>query len=93
MKQERWLILLVAAALLLAACGPQMATPTPAGQAVSDASPTAVPVSETTAPPAITEAPAQPTVSLADLPVDPNDWHALGASDAAVTLIEYSDFQ
>jgi hypothetical protein len=27
------------------------------------------------------------------LPVDADDWHVLGSPDAAVTMIEYSDFQ
>jgi hypothetical protein len=74
-NRHRWLIPVTLVALLLAACGPQMTTPT-AGVPAATA---------TNAPPAVTPG--------GDLPVDPDDWRALGAPDAPVTVIEYSDFQ
>ncbi|HSR29893.1 MAG TPA: hypothetical protein VLY63_04955 [Anaerolineae bacterium] len=83
-----WFMLLVMLALLLAACGPEMDTPTP-GDEVAETSP-----SPTTAP--ATEAvEVQPSASAEQkpLPVDADDWHVLGSPDAAVTIIEYSDFQ
>ena len=79
-----WLMLLLVLVLLLGACGPPMATPTPGGQQTAADSPAAT-VEKT-----------QPTaepVSPGDLPVDPDDWRALGSEDALVTIIEYSDFQ
>jgi protein-disulfide isomerase len=83
-KRYGWFIFLVALALLLAACGPPLATPTPKGQEPVADSPTA------------TREENQPTQEVAtpgDLPVDPSDWRALGSPDAPVTVIEYSDFQ
>ena len=29
----------------------------------------------------------------AEVTVDEDDWHVLGSADAAVTIVEYSDFQ
>jgi protein-disulfide isomerase len=93
-RRHGWLIALVLAALLVAACGPQMATPTvkaPEGNVtptnVADGGPTQV--VPTAAPTATSVEP----VDVAKLPVDPADWHALGAADAKVTIVEYSDFQ
>jgi len=83
--KRTWLAVLIALALVVAACGPDMSTPTPSGQATaSTQAPTqaATPVQATDTP-----------VELGDLPVDPNDWRTLGSADAKVTLIEYSDFQ
>ena len=84
-RKHIWLIALVVMALLVAACGPEMATPTPRDQASTDAPPaTAAPAGETSEP--------EP-VSSGDLPVDADDWHVLGPADAAATIVEYSDFQ
>lgn len=90
-RKHVWLIALLLAALLVAACGPEMATPTPGGKATSQ-SPTSVAVGKATTAGAGTTPTIRPT-SSADLPVDADDWRTLGSSDAAVTLIEYSDFQ
>lgn len=95
MKRTRmWFIALVAVLALATACGPQMASPT--ARTATDApgtAPTQAPsVGQT---PVVTQpaATALPTVDTGSLPVDPNDWRALGPADAAVTVIEYSDFQ
>ena len=85
-------IVVVLAALLVAACGPEMATPTPADVVVAEpSSPTEAPVGETPAsnPTSASEEPA----AAGELPVDADDWHVLGSPDAPVTIIEYSDFQ
>lgn len=91
MRRFGWLVLLVVLALVLAACGPEMATPTPGGELEgSSQSPTAAPSGETAGaePGSTSSAP-----NSADLPVDADDWHVLGSPDAAVTIVEYSDFQ
>jgi uncharacterized lipoprotein YbaY len=91
MKQKRvWLIALAIVVMLVAACGPQPATPTP--KATVGASPTVqaatTPVATTVVQPTATAVP----LDLSKLPVDPNDWHALGPADAKVTIVEYSEF-
>ncbi len=91
-RKQGWLSALALVALLVAACGPQLATPTPKPPAGTTAT---APVAKTpTTPQATTQATAtvQP-VNPADLPVDPNDYHTIGQANAPVTFIEYSDFQ
>jgi len=82
-KKHGWLALIVLIALLVAACGPEMATPTPQ-DTPSEA--------ETEAPTAPT-APASAQETPPEMPVASDDWHVLGSPDAAVTIVEYSDFQ
>jgi protein-disulfide isomerase len=91
-QKHGWLVVLVLVALLVAACGPQMATPTPSEEVAASDSPTDAPVGKT---PTATEEqePTQEPQAPADLPVNPDDWHVLGSPDAPVTIIEYSDFQ
>lgn len=101
--KQGWLVAVVIVVLLVAACGPGMATPTPVTKTADGETPTAsmAPVKKTP-----TDAPTQeakptqatdkvPTkpVSSGELPVDADDWHVLGAPDAPVTIVEYSDFQ
>jgi hypothetical protein len=91
-KRQGWLLTLAVTVLLLAACGPQMATPTPQGEAAapSGETPTEAAVAAT---PTTAEEPTGAPTAAAELPADPNDWHVLGSADAAATIIEYSDFQ
>jgi protein-disulfide isomerase len=87
-----WLVALVAVALVVSACGPQMATPTPVEEAAAGESPTRAEAAQ--APTATqVEDQAQEPPSAAELPVDPDDWHVLGSPDAPVTIVEYADFQ
>ena len=84
--KRTWLAVLVALALLVAACGPDMSTSTPSGQATAPtqaATPGATPAVQATDTPATSAKP----------PVDPNDWRIQGSADATVTMIEYSEFQ
>jgi hypothetical protein len=92
-KRYGWFILLVVVALLVAACGPQFATPTPAGEDLPAT--TSGPAAETSAPEpsAVAEATQPDPPSAGELPVDPDDWRTLGSPDAPVTMIDYSDFQ
>jgi protein-disulfide isomerase len=96
-KHGGFLVLLIVA-LLVMACGPTMATPTPPDATKSGGAPTAA----STAPAAVVEksptvapdtGPTAVSVSPGDLPVSSDDWHVLGPADAKVILIEYSDFQ
>ena len=85
-----WFLVLVIAALLVAACGPQMATSLP----VEEASSTPASPSATEAPQATQESPSGGAGSGAGYEVvDPNDWHVQGTAEAPVTIVEYSDFQ
>lgn len=93
-KRFWWLIMLLVAALLVAACGAEMATPTPSTKA-ADASPSATTADASpsaTAEEAGETAEAEPPAA-AELPVDSDDWHVLGSPDAPVKIVEYSDFQ
>jgi hypothetical protein len=95
-RRHDWLIALVAVALLVVACGPEMATPTPGGAGASPEAtdmrlpPTQVVAGETSE--TQTSTPGA-EVAAPPVPVDPNDWRTLGWPDAPVTMVEYSDFQ
>jgi len=95
-RKHGWLVALVAVALLVAACGAGMATPTPGDKEAGGSATATVPTGNATATVpagnATAAVPTQPSVSVGLL-VDPNDWHVLGSADAPVTLVEYSDFQ
>jgi protein-disulfide isomerase len=81
-RRHVWLFVLVVAALLVAACGPEMITPT----APTEASV----VAESTE---VQEAALEDPEPTAGVQVDEDDWHVLGSADAPVTMVEYSDFQ
>jgi protein-disulfide isomerase len=93
--RQGWLYALMVLALLVAACGPEMATPTPGTTGGSEEAtlpaPSAPPATSAASVPS-QEAPPSEPVSVAHL-VDEGDWHVLGAPDAQVTIVEYSDFQ
>ena len=88
-KRHGWLIALAIVVLLVAACGPQPATPTP--KAAAGASPTAKAATTAPAATAVPGASVEP-LDLGSLPVDPEDWRALGPADAKVTIVEFSEF-
>jgi hypothetical protein len=94
MKQRHgWLIALAIVILLVAACGPQPATPTP--KAAAGTTPTAkasVTGAVATAGPTVAPTATVVPLDLSKLPIDANDWHALGPADAKVTIVEYSEF-
>ena len=103
--RHSWLIVLLITALLVAACGPEVAPPTASDEAETvdrpTAAPTNAPVAESPTNTPTTESPtkaqgAEPTATP-NLPtetaIDPDDWRALGAPDAPVTIVEYVDFQ
>lgn len=93
-RKHGWLLVLVVVALLVAACGPEMATPTPRLVGATEPSPTAAPAGETAEPePSVTETAGVQPSAPAELPVDADDWHVLGSPDAPITIVEYSDFQ
>jgi len=82
-----WLIVLVIVALLVAACGPEMTTPTPRETEAAGEPATAMPSAEVA-----TEGPTVESLSYAGS-VDAEDWHVLGSPDALLTMVEYSEFQ
>ena len=84
-RKYSWLLVLLVLTMLVAACGPDMATPTPADK----------PEEEVESPPTAPaeEGPEATAPAGGELPVDPDDWRVLGSPDAPVTVIEYSDFQ
>jgi predicted small lipoprotein YifL len=83
-RRLNWLLALLVLTMLVAACGPDMVTPTPGAE----------PEEADTQPTAPAEESPEPVVLTAgELPVDEDDWRALGSADAPVTMIEYSDFQ
>ena len=84
-RKHSWLLVLLVVAMLLAACGPDMATPTPAAEPEEEAG------TQPTAP--AQESPEATAPTGGELPVDDDDWRVLGSPDAPVTIIEYSDFQ
>lgn len=88
-KKHSWLIALVILALLVAACGPTMATPTPAGDSSSSGTASV----EKTPTEAQESTPTELPASSGELPVDEDDWHVLGSPDALVTIVDYSDYQ
>jgi protein-disulfide isomerase len=92
-----WLIAWVVAVILVAACGSPITGPTAATEATqAPEAPQAETVAESgdqelAATPE--EEPMEAEPAAAELPVDSDDWHALGSPDAPVTIVEYSDFQ
>jgi hypothetical protein len=93
-RTKVWLLLLVVTAMLLAACGPQMATPTAGTQGNADSSPTTAPAAQATEPePSASETESARPSASGEWPVNADDWHVLGSSDASVTIVDYSDFQ
>ena len=90
-KEFGWLMALVVVVLLMVACGPEMATPTPGAESgEKEPTPAATEVAATV--PAAETKEVQPP-DYGQLPVDADDWRALGSPDAPVTIAEYSDFQ
>ena len=99
-RRHGWLMALVIVTLVVAACGPQMVTPTPSEDTASEDSsaagmaPVKTPTEATSGDVSTVENdPPEEDISAADLPADADDWHVLGSPDAAVTIVEYADFQ
>ena len=93
------LIVFLTVALLVAACGPEMATPTPSevldepGSAPTEALAAEADTPESPPPASEVDTPESPSQASPELLVDADDWHMLGSPDASVTIVEYSDFQ
>jgi hypothetical protein len=86
-NRHGWFLVVAIVALLVGACAPQeLATPTTVDEEAPQA--TTVPTGETSSP---TSSPASP--SSDEYPVAEDDWHVLGAPDAPVTMVDFSDFQ
>jgi protein-disulfide isomerase len=81
--------------LVVAACGPDMVTPTASVSDATETPATAVAATEQSpeAGPVPTDEADPATAEPVDLPVAADDWHVLGSPDAPVTIFEYSDFQ
>ena len=89
-RRYGWSVVLLVIALLAAACGPQTATQAPTQEEATEAPPTSAAArTPETAPTEVASAPTEG----AELPVAGDDWRTLGSPDAAVTIVEYSDFQ
>jgi protein-disulfide isomerase len=84
-KGYRWVIAVLAVALLVVGCGPEMVTPTPK---VQDSAERVTPTAEEEE-----ASPATEPASPGELATDPDDWRSMGSADAPVTIVEYSDFQ
>ena len=89
-RRYGWLVVLVVVALLATACGPQTSMLVTPQEGATEAPPTAAAVETPKTVP--TEVPSAPTEG-AEPPVAGDDWRTLGSPDAAVTIVEYSDFQ
>jgi protein-disulfide isomerase len=83
-RKHSWLLLLLAMAMLLAACGPDMATPTPGAKPEE---------ADTQSTAAAKESPEATKPAGDEVLVDDDDWRVLGSADAPVTIFEFSDFQ
>jgi protein-disulfide isomerase len=97
-----WIIALVIVGLLVAACGPEIATPTtapaeaPTTQQDETAAAPAAGQTEPTESPAATESAGGPTAApepTDQAPAAADDWHVLGSETASVVMVEFSDFQ
>lgn len=81
-KRYGWLLMFSVAAMLVAACGPGEPTTAPSEETRDSA--TQAPQEVLTKEPS-----ASPEIPL----VAEGDWRVLGSADAAVTIVEYTDFQ
>jgi len=79
--RHNWLVALLVAVLLVAACGSEKATQTKKPPAETEP-----------APPAAVEPTSEPK-EPAPPPLSEGDGLVLGSPDAPVTIVEYSDFQ